>query len=319
MKSKTPPVAVFSPFPTPRPSPVKLRVTQPGLAAARRGRRPRRPERSSTAHLAAFRQPPAGAGFHPRPASDDCGRPQIAGAAGGGGRPQRGNPRRGFPLRPPPALCEHRETPRGSAPGPRPLFCKKAGQKTFKRQSTSDPSPSPRRRVIQSVREADTSAAEWHLPREWERRVGPETSRGRHHPKRLSLGLHPVSLGKHQRNGVDRQRKLKTTANKTASSAPPNPNPRAGMEPRPYRRVVRFRVLICPAVNKRAERRGRRPLQGLKRRCAEAAGGGAACKGGTPGEGSPFNPLLRFVEHKRVPRAAARGQGLRPWTPPAFL
>ena len=70
----------------------------------------------------------------------------------------------------------------GSAPGPRPLFCKKAGQKTFKRQSTSSPSPSPLGRVIQSVREADTLAAEWHLPREWERRVGPETSRGRHHP-----------------------------------------------------------------------------------------------------------------------------------------
>src|SRR5699024_4110545 len=28
-------------------------------------------------------------------------------------------------------------------------------------------------------------------------------------------------------------------------------------------RVVRFRVLICPAVNARAGRRGRRPLQGL--------------------------------------------------------
>ena len=71
----------------------------------------------------------------------------------------------------------------GSAPGPRPLFCKKAGQKTFKRQSTSGPNPSPLGRVIQSVREADTLAAEWHLPRKWERRVGPETSRGRHHPK----------------------------------------------------------------------------------------------------------------------------------------
>ena len=46
---------------------------------------------------------------------------------------------------------------------------------------------------------------------------------------------------------------------------------------------------------------------------------GAARKGGTPGEGSPFNPLLRFVKHKRVPRAAARVQGLRPWTPPAFV
>ena len=42
-------------------------------------------------------------------------------------------------------------------------------------------------RVIQSVREADTLAAEWHLPREWERRAGPETSRGRHHPKSAFL------------------------------------------------------------------------------------------------------------------------------------
>ncbi len=51
----------------------------------------------------------------------------------------------------------------------------------------------------------------------------------------------------------------------------------------------------------------------------EAAGGGAARKGGTPGEGSPFNPLLRFISTRGVPRAAARVQGLRPWTPPAFL
>ena len=65
----------------------------------------------------------------------------------------------------------------GSAPGPRPLFCKKAGQKTFKRQSPSSPSPSPWRRVIQSVREADTLAAEGHLPREWERRCLLYTSR----------------------------------------------------------------------------------------------------------------------------------------------
>ena len=102
---------------------------------------------------------------------------------------RRGNPRRGFPLGPPPALYEAkrefralRSAARGAAPGPRPLFCKKAGQKTFRRQSTSGPNPSPLGRVIQSVREADTLAAEWHLPREWERRVGPETSRGRHHP-----------------------------------------------------------------------------------------------------------------------------------------
>ena len=45
----------------------------------------------------------------------------------------------------------------------------------------------------------------------------------------------------------------------------------------------------------------------------------AARKGGTPGEGSPFDPLLRFIEHGGIPRAAARVHGLRPWTPPAFL
>ena len=39
-------------------------------------------------------------------------------------------------------------------------------------------------------------------------------------------------------------------------------------------------------------------------------------KGGTPGEGSPLDPLLRSNKHKRVPRSAERGQGRRPCTPP---
>ena len=39
-------------------------------------------------------------------------------------------------------------------------------------------------------------------------------------------------------------------------------------------------------------------------------------KGGTPGEGSPLDPLLRFMKHKRVPRSAERGQRLCLWTPP---
>ena len=159
----------------------------------------------------------------------------------------------------------------GSAPGPRPLFCKKAGQKTFRRQSTSSPSPSPLGRVIQSVREADTLAAEWHLPREWERRVGPETSRGRHHPKRFSLGLHPVSLGKTKEMGWNRQHQRKVHQDKSASST------RGRVRPRP-----------------------------------------AGAKGGTPGEGPPFDPLLRFVEHRRVPRAAARVQGSAPGPRPLF-
>ena len=135
------------------------------------------------------RSPPASPrSADPRPARDDCGRPQIARAAGGGAARKGGTPGEGSPFDPLLRFVSIREfralrrASKGSAPGPRPLFCKKAGQKTFKRQSTSDPSPSPLGRVIQSVREADTLAAEWHLPREWERRVGPETSRGRHHP-----------------------------------------------------------------------------------------------------------------------------------------
>ena len=39
-------------------------------------------------------------------------------------------------------------------------------------------------------------------------------------------------------------------------------------------------------------------------------------KGGTPGEGSPLDPLLRFNKHKGVPRSAERGQRLCLWTPP---
>ena len=42
--------------------------------------------------------PLVGAGLHPRPACVNRRRYGVARAAGGGGRPQRGNPRRGFPL-----------------------------------------------------------------------------------------------------------------------------------------------------------------------------------------------------------------------------
>ena len=128
-------------------------------------------------------------------------------AAGGGAARKGGTPGEGSPFNPLLRFVSTREfralrrASKGSAPGPRPLFCKKAGQKTFKRQFSTSPNPSPLGRVIQSVREADTLAAEWQLPREWERRAGPETSRGRHHPKRFSLGLHPVSLGKTKEMG----------------------------------------------------------------------------------------------------------------------
>ena len=146
-------------------------------------------------------------GVRSRPALRRCAEAaelRAAGAARKGGTPGEGSP-----FNPLLRFFSTRRVPRaaargqGSAPGPRPLFCKKAGQKTFKRQSTSSPSPSPRRRVIQSVREADTLAAEWQLPREWERRAGPETSRGRHHPKALFFGAPPRFFGQDQRNGVE--------------------------------------------------------------------------------------------------------------------
>ena len=175
--------------------------------ARRRGRRPRRPFPSSTAD------------------------PTVSRGLRAAEPPAKGEP----PARVPPltpscaslAQGEFRALRRaamGSAPGPRPLFCKKAGQKTFKRQSTSSPSPSPRRRVIQSVREADTLAAEWQLPREWERRVGPETSRGRHHPKSVFLwGSTPFLWARPKKwGGTAAQGKAKQ--NKTASSShPKNP------------------------------------------------------------------------------------------------
>ena len=77
-----------------------------------------------------------------------------------------------------------------------------------------------------------------------------------------------------------------------------------------------------PFPTRRRGRRPRRPFPSSTASPAAAYGlraAGAARKGGTPGEGSPFNPLLRFFSTRGVPRAAARVQGLRPWTPPAFL
>ena len=191
----------------------------------RRGRRPRRPFPSSTADPTTFRQStrrgrvPSPPGVRSPPAlrcRRGCGRRS---------RPQRGNPRRGFPLYPLLRFFSTgefralRRASMGSAPGPRPLFCKKAGQKTFKRQSTSSPNPSPLGRVIQSVREADTLAAEWHLPREWERRVGPETSRGRHHPISAFLwGSTPFLWARPKKWGGTGSTNVKTYNCKQASS-----------------------------------------------------------------------------------------------------
>ena len=82
------------------------------------------------------------------------------------------------------------------------------------------------------VREEDTLAAEWQLPREWERRVGPETSRGRHHPISVFLwGSTPFSLGKTKEMGWIRSTNVKPTNSKTASSSKPKAQGRGGTPP----------------------------------------------------------------------------------------
>ena len=159
---------------------------------------------------------------------------RAAGAARKGGTPGEGSPfdplLRFISIRGVPRAAARGQ---GSAPGPRPLFCKKAGQKTFKRQSTSGPNPSPLGRVIQSVREADTLAAEWHLPRERERRAGPETSRGRHHPISVFLwGSTPFLWARPKKWGGTCSTNVKSHKTKRRV---PETHPRAGMEPHPYR------------------------------------------------------------------------------------
>ena len=59
----------------------------------------------------------------------------------------------------------------------------------------------------------------------WERRAGPNTSRGGTQ-KRVSLGLHPVSLRKSKEMGWNRQQGPQTTAQENGAPAPsPRPAP----------------------------------------------------------------------------------------------
>ncbi len=109
--------------------------------------------------------------------------------------------------------------------------------------------------------------------------------------------------------GKSKCARAKTRNNPVGAGSHPLPGVSLPPAPRRRSRPVGDGVLDDPFL---------RPPPAPRRR-AEAAGGGAARKGGTPGEGSPFNPLLRFFSTRRVPRAAARVHGLRPWTPPAFL
>ena len=221
-------MAAFSPVPTPRPAPCKSSGTRPDLVATRRGRRPRRPFSSSIATSPRSSIPPVGAGLHPRPAFVHNRRYngaqglRAAETARKGGTPGEGSPfdpllhffsTRGFR-----AL---RRASKGSAPGPRPLFCKKAGQKTFTGPDFCQPKPL-------AVAASDTiRPRSGHLSG----RVAPPTrvgeaggSRnltGAPPPQRFSLGLHPVSLGKTKEMGWNRQHNVKNRSSKPASSSTP--------------------------------------------------------------------------------------------------
>ncbi len=125
--------------------------------------------------------------------------------------------------------------------------------------------PSPWRRVIQSVREADTLAAEWQLPREWERRVGPETSRGRAHPKSAFLwGSTPFLWARPKKwGGIGSTRQSHAAAKRRVPPTPPAPRlliraapqPAAPYSPpqcrgsRPARRSIRGPSRVCSCEN----------------------------------------------------------------------
>ena len=122
-----------------------------------------------------------------------------------------------------------RRAAKGSAPGPRPLFCKKAGQKTFKRQSTSSPKPlalgasdsiRPRSGHLSGRVAAPTRVGEAGGSRNLTGAPPPH--------KRFSLGLHPVSLGKTKEMGWNSSTNVKSS--RTKRRVPPSQNPLPGRD-----------------------------------------------------------------------------------------
>src|SRR5699024_6770785 len=121
----------------------------------------------------------------------------------------------------------------GSAPGPRPLFCKKAGQKTFTGLDFCQPEPlalgasdeiSPRSGHLSGRVAAPTRVGEVGGSRNLTGAPPPQ--------RRFSLGLHPVSLGKTKEMGWNRQHQRKTEQQRTGEFL--KPNVLANLEPRPY-------------------------------------------------------------------------------------
>ena len=123
----------------------------------------------------------------------------------------------------------------GSAPGPRPLFCKKAGQKTFTGPDFCQPKPlaaaasdsiRPRSGHLSGPTRAPKASGRggWGHTRSC---VGTT-------PSAFLWGSTPFLWASTKEMGWNRQHKAKSRSSKTASSSNAK-SPRAGMEPHPYR------------------------------------------------------------------------------------
>ncbi len=139
------------------------------------------------------------------------------------GPPAKGGPPARVPPLPPPALLKHKETPRGAAPGPRPLFCKKAGQKTFTWLDFCQPKPlapgasdtiRPRSGHLSGRVAAPTRVGE---------AGGSRNLTGAPPPQALFFGAPPRFFGQDQRNGVELQHNLKSS--RTKRRVPPTHTP----------------------------------------------------------------------------------------------
>ena len=150
--------------------------------------------------------------------------------------------------------------------------------------------------------------------------------------------LDTVSLGKHQRNGVERQGRVTKTSQRIGAHAPTPRQPPAPSQSRAkmskdnrgssahanggaaeVKKALFFggsTPFLWASTKEMGSngRAGQRPPPNVSAHTHKRKE-----KGGTPGEGSPLDPLLRFNKHKGVPRSAERSQRRCLWTPPAFL
>ena len=180
-----------------------------------RGRRPRRPFPSSTAG------PTASQGL------------RAAGAARKGGTPGEGPP-----FTPSCALWSTREfralrrAAMGSAPGPRPLFCKKAGQKTFTWRDFRKPKPlAPGASDSIRPRSGHLSGRVAPPTRVGEA-GGPRNLTGAPPPQAFFFGAPPRFFGQDQRNGVEHAAQGKDNQQQTGEFLPPQ-KPRRTWNPAP--------------------------------------------------------------------------------------